>query len=165
MTDSLQAFRLRVERLEAEFDGTAEAARLRRLGELSKPDISAAVRNDLGDLSMSGWKRGNPFEIGGMYEVVGPHEVEMAPARKVRGPMRVLEQGRAAYQSGDRRVGGTYITKRTGEVRTKYRKVKRTMGATQGKGTWTDAEAIMAAKMPPRYHSLILEAYAKHLKG
>ena len=48
--------------------------------------------------------------------------------------MRVLNDGRQAHEAGGRRTAGTYKSKKTGDVRQKYRKVNRSMGATAGKG-------------------------------
>jgi len=71
------------------------------VGVLSKADINEAVRNDLGDMSMSGWRRGNPHEVVGRFDVEGS-AVAMTPAKRSRGPMRVLQQGRNNWAEGKR---------------------------------------------------------------
>ena len=71
--------------VEKEFDGTAASARIKRIALATKGDIDRAVRGDLGDMSMSGWRRGKPLDIKGAYKVEGA-DVFMVPSAV--GPMR-----------------------------------------------------------------------------
>jgi len=135
-------------KLGAEFDAH-KAGHLRRVADQLAPPVDDAVRADIGDLSMSGWtaRSGDAIEIHGTVPKSGPVRVE--PSAK--GPMRVLTDGRQAYSAGDRRTSGAYVSKKTGERRQKSRKVKRNVGATQGKGTWGDAVGLME----PRFVELM----------
>lgn len=153
-----------MELLAKEMDGRALKARLTKVGVLSKADINEAVRNDLGDLSMSGWRRGNPIEVAGRFDVQGT-KLEMSPAKPARGPMRVLEQGREQRTKGDRVESGLGRARKDGTRRMRYRTAKRNAGRTQGKDTWTDATKIMERKMPDRYERALRADIARHIRG
>jgi len=162
----------RIDLIAREMTGEAAAARLRKVGVLSKTDINDAVRADLGDLSMSGWRRGNPHEVVGRFDVVSPGTLEMFPAGKAKGPMRVLQQGRnqgdaAGFAGpGMTRTGGVVGRTKSGAVRkTRAFKARKWNGYTQGKDTWDDAVRIMERNMPSRYHVEWLRDVARHVKG
>lgn len=131
-------FVVSIEAIRDELGGKKAKTRMEAYGELLAPMVDDAVRADLGDLSMSHWRRGNPIPITGDYSA-GQDELAVTPSRRSVGLMRVLEDGRSAYAAGDKRASGRYTSKKTGDVRQKYRTVKRSTGATRGKGTWTDA--------------------------
>lgn len=149
----------------AELSGKAAQARLVEVAKVAAADITAAVQatpakdGSLADASMSHWhRRGErPFSLSGHYEISGDNVVEIGPAaegahwRRGAGPMRILESGRPAYKAGDRRSAGRYISKRTGEVTEKTRKVKRATGEMAGKGTWSDAERRFKAHASTTY--------------
>jgi len=161
----------RFDMLAREMGGQAQQARLKRVGVLSKADINEAVRADLGDMSMSGWRRGNPHEIAGRFDLVGDSSVAMTPGKRGRGPMRVLEQGRnhgnASGFSGPGigSDGTTARTKSGGVRKVRARRGRRWNGTTQGKGTWTDATKIMEAKMPARYEREFVQDVGKLIRG
>jgi hypothetical protein len=144
------AFAKKIERIADELNGSAAESRLTKVALQTKPDVADAVKGDLGDTSMSGWRRGKPFDVLGRYEIKSDSEFEITPQRKGYGPMRVLEQGRQAYSAGDKRRKGTYKSKKTGLVTERFRAVKRNVGATQGKGTWSDAVGLMQDRVPNR---------------
>lgn len=152
----------KVSQLEREMSGQASKERLERVAGLTKRDVDEAVRGDLGDLSMSGWRRGNPFPIQGRYDITSDHEFEVNPQRRARGPMRVLQEGRKAYTAGDRRQSGTYTSKKTGLTRARTRTVKRNVGATQGKDTWSDAVRLMEERVPGRVDRELQKAIRKY---
>lgn len=163
-------FTHRMERLAREMDGRALQARLTRVGVLSKADINEAVRGDLGDSSMSDWRRGNPTEIAGRFDVAGS-TVTMLPSKSSGGHMRVLQDGRnqgnAPGMAGPG-VSADGTTRRTGSGgvrKVRARKGRRWNGTTQGKGTWTDATEIMKRKMPDRYERALRADIARHIKG
>lgn len=133
----------KLHKLASEFDAH-KAAKLERAAAKLAPLVGDAAAASIGDHSMSGWKRGAPIEIVG--KVVKRDGVAIAPT--AAGPMRVLNDGRQAHEAGGRRTAGTYKSKKTGDVRQKYRKVKRSMGATAGKGTWDDAANKIADEFP-----------------
>jgi hypothetical protein len=93
----------------------------------------SAVQADIGDLSMSNWRRGRPIQIGLRFDVVSGSAVEIKPNPRASGPMRVLEQGRRAGMSNGR--------KRKGRV-----------GATAARRTWTDATKRMEKELPKVVH-------------
>lgn len=124
-----------------------------------KPEVQAGVartpakKGSLADGSMSGWgqRDGTPWVLTGMYEQPDWHSVEIMPVRKATGPMRVLEAGRKSYNAGDARVKGTYRSKKTGDLRKRYRKVRRNIGGQAGKGTWGDIAQVVDVKGPALY--------------
>lgn len=144
---------------------------LAEVGVKMKPEVQAGVertpatRGSLRDGSMSGWGKrdGTPFVLTGRYEQPEPTVLEIVPARTALGPIRVLEAGRQAYKAGDQRVKGTYRSKKTGEVRTRLRKVKRNVGATAPKGTWTDITGVVEKKAPALFVAERVKAISKIL--
>jgi len=150
-TQGFGAFAKKIERVTDELNGSAAKARLNKVALQTKPDVAEAVRGDLhGEQSFKNWRRNNRFEITGRYDIKSDTEFEITPQRKGYGPMRVLEQGRQAYSAGDKRRKGTYKSKKTGLVTERFRAVKRNVGATQGKGTWSDAVGLMQDRVPAR---------------
>lgn len=168
--DSLASFNLKLGSLERDVSGATHRARLARLGVLSRADINAAVRADLGDMSMSGWSRGNPHEIAGASRVISDHEVEMLPGRRAGGPMRVLEDGR--NQGNARGFAGPGIG-RTGETaRTQSGKVRKVRsrasrqwnGTTKPKHTWTEATERLQREMPKRYEAELVRILGTYFR-
>lgn len=144
---------------------------LGRVGQQMKPEVQAGVertpanRGSLRDGSMSGWGKrdGSPFVLTGRYTQPSWNVLEIVPARTAIGPIRVLEAGRSAYQAGDTRVKGTYTSKKTGQVRTRTRKVKRNVGATKPKGTWSDVAGVVDKKAPAAFAAERVKAIGKIL--
>lgn len=159
----------RLDRLANEMEGTAHVARMRRVGEQVAPEILAAVKRTpaehgtLSDGGMSGW--GDNAAIDGEYRILSDHEVVIQPKGNAKGRLRVLESGRNTYQAGDRRASGRYISKKTGEVRVKTRKVKQAVGGHGGKGTWSDAESVMLKRLPGLYDGELAADMLKIWKG
>ena len=153
----------RVGLLAGEFDGTNGRKRLEVVARQTAKDVDEAVRADLGDLSMSGWRRGAPIPVTGVAEVVSDTEIKVSPQRRAAGPMRVLEQGRQSYAAGDRRSSGSYVSKKTGERKTRTRKVKRNTKATAGKGTWSDAVRLMQGRVGKRVDDQVVDAIRSHI--
>lgn len=146
---------------------------LGRVGQQLKPEVQAGVARtqvktpgrSLRDGSMSGWGKrdGTPFVLTGMYEQPTWHEVEILPIRKATGPIRVLEAGRKAYRVGNQRRKGTYKSKKTGLVTERFRKVRRNVGAQDGKGTWSDVASVVDKKGPAAYAAERVKAINKIL--
>jgi hypothetical protein len=149
-TQGFGVYAKKIERVTDELDGSAAKARLEKVALQTKADVADAVKGDLGDLSMSGWRRGKPFDITGRYDIKSDTEFEITPQRNGYGPMRVLEQGRSAYRADAQRRKGFYKSKKTGLVTERFRTVKRNVGATRGKGTWSDAVGLMQDRVPAR---------------
>lgn len=141
-----------------------------KVEEGAKSDIEQAVRGDIGDLSMSGWPRKRPMLITGHAEIKN-ESIEVRPAtdgagwRRGLGPMRVLESGRSAYTKGDSRFSGNYVSKKTGLVRAKSRKVKRNVAATEGRRTWSDALVLLKKNTPDRAMTALMDKTVKQLFG
>ena len=154
----LAAFALKVDKVLNELD---DPGLFRAVGMEGKKLADRAVRNDIGDMSMSGWRRGNPFDVKSRFDV-SERTVEISPERRVRGPMRVLEEGRKAYNAGDSRSSGSRVRKRDGAVIAKTRKVKRNVGAHGGKNTWSDATADMERELPKAAHQHVTKVLRKH---
>lgn len=162
MADDLAALGHKLDKLQRVIVG--DPKQLKRVGELSQADVEAAVHADIGDLSLSRWFGGN-VEIRGWSEVRSGHEVEVGPVPKARGEMTVLSDGRKEHAAGDRRQSGTYVSKKTGEVRFKSRKVKRTTKASAGRGTWERAKSAITASAPSRVAQALHEGIANALEG
>ena len=144
---------VKLDRVADDLFGAGRAGLLKRTGGKLEPEVAKAVartqvsHGSLTDLAMSGWRRNSPVTIRGTHRLVGD-DLEVAPEGKAKGPMRVLESGRKAYTSGDRRISGVRVRKKDGVLVNKTRKVSRNTGATQGKGTWTDAKGRIAELAP-----------------
>jgi hypothetical protein len=65
--------------------------------------------------------------------------VAITPQGRATGPMRVLEDGRKAYNAGDLRVRGYGKVRANGFRAVKTTAVNGRVGATRGKNTWTNA--------------------------
>jgi len=171
MAQGFAALERKLVGLQDEFDGTEARARLGRVAKASRGDVDDAVRGDLGDLSMSGWRRGRPFDVIGMAEVVGDTEILVRPARMSRGPMRVLEQGRNMGNSGGMAGPGvsadgtTRRTKAGKLAKVRARKAKRWNGYTDGKDTWSDAERLLAERVPDRVRKEVRASLRKTFGG
>lgn len=147
---------------------------LKSVGTKLVPDVDNAVRTtpvargSLADNSMSGWhgrqQGAQPVQIVGMVSS-SASQVSIRPARMSRGPMRVLEEGRKAYSVGDFRISGSYTSKRTGITKARPRRVNRTVGATQGKGTWTRATEAVAQHYPSLMAGELRRVLNEHFKG
>ena len=164
------------DQLASEFDGRQLRKSLEVVGRETKGDIVEAVRGDLGDTSMSGWRRGKPTPIVGRYDIVSDHEIDMTPTPRSRGPMRVLEQGRnqgnaggiagpGIIQNGEN--AGTTARNKNGSLRkVRARKAKRWNGRTQGKGTWGDATDRVVAVFPKEHRERVEDSMSKlFMKG
>ena len=159
----LAAFAKKIDRVAAELDGTAARKRLTRVAVDTKKDVDEAVRADLGDQSMSGWRRKKPLQINGRFDIKSDSSFEVNPVARGRGPMRVLEQGRNQGGAGgfhgpgivrkatETHQAGETVRTAKGRVRkVRAYKAKRWNGRTQGKGTWTDAVRLMQDRVPGR---------------
>ena len=93
-----------------------------------------AKEGSLADGTMSGW----PRAIVGAYKVNGD-TVSITPLKRSHGPMRVLEDGRQAYNAGDLRVRGYGKVRANGFRTVKSATVNGRVGATRGKRTWSNA--------------------------
>lgn len=146
MTTDLAGLNRKLESLSKDLTGPGLRRALTKVGMEGKSLTSAAVQGDLGDLSMSNWRRGRPIQIGVRFNVLSDSAVEFTPTPRSSGPMRVLEQGRQAGAS-------------------KGRKRKGRVGATAGRGTWTDATKKMEQELPKVIHDHVRTVLRKQFGG
>jgi len=155
-----------------ELSGKPAKARVEAVARSLAPLVEKAAQGDLGDNSMSGWRRGNPIAITGVVRV-DTKDVAIEPGKRAKGPMRVLETGRHFGESGgfqgpgvNRKTGETARTK-AGKVRkVRARKSSRWNGHTQPRGTWTKAEEHIAAAYPPAMAAQVDDVmFSLFLKG
>jgi hypothetical protein len=159
VANDLSAFARKLDRVERDLAGKAGGeARMGRYGRIGKEAAIQALASDIGDASMSNWRRGRPIDLKPAYEVLSNHEVEVAPRPRQRGPWRVLEDGRRARGLGDsvrtkrRRKDGTFG----------QRKAKRAVGAAPGKSTWTDARRLIDKRFVRAVHEDTTKVLRKH---
>ena len=129
MTTDLAGLAKKLDALQKDLTGAALKNALTKVGMEGKALTATAVKGDLGDLSFSNWRRGRPIPIGVRFNVLSDTAVEFVPTPRSNGPMRVLEDGRRAGVS-------------------KGRKRKGRVGATAGRGTWSDATKKMETELP-----------------
>ncbi len=144
-------------RLAANFDGPARMAIMKEVRVPLERDVERAVRGDIGDLSMSGWRRGKPVPITPTSVVVGREVLEVKPAGKALGVMRTLSDGR--NPNGPR---GPKILK-SGKV--SKAKQRRYNGRTRGKGTWGDATELMADTAPRVMRDAVVKVVGEVFRG
>ena len=148
--DAIDAFVVQMNAMAAGIGGRDLDAVLTKVGLEAKEQAAKAVqsegsrRGSLGDQSMSNWRRGNPFKIGARFDIEGT-TVSVTPDRRASGPWRVLEEGRASGGSFDMVLVGR--ARKDGTRRGRSR--GRNQGGTTGKRTWSDAEKLIEAKVPP----------------
>ena len=119
-------------------------------------EAKRAVAADLGDQSMSGWRRGKPINLETKASFSSQaNTVTIHRTRESAGPWRVAEEGRnqgnASGFSGpgiNRRTGLTARTKSGAVRKVRAVKARRWNGTTRGKDTWSDARALMDKSVP-----------------
>jgi hypothetical protein len=161
-----QALNAKLVTLEKRLDGIAK-----QVAADSVPDVQQAVRGDIGDLSMSGWLKDDPLRA--MVER-NPRDGEAAivPYGRQGGRFRVLESGRNA-DGGAGGFQGPGINFRTGRTSARARatgrggstKGRRWNGRTSGKGTWADAEKLVAQGLRKRGAKALHKVMASTFKG
>jgi hypothetical protein len=158
LADDFAAFAKKLDNLEKELDGAGKQRMLETLGKGGKTDAYAAVAGDLGDHSMSHWRRGRPIDINARYDVKGD-TVEITPTPRSSGPWRVLEDGRQGGGSHDLVLVGRVRKDGTRRARSRGR----SSGATRGKGTWSDAEERIGRETPKRAEQEFVKSLKKVL--
>lgn len=155
------SFAKRVEGFADDLAGQALRAASEKVGKAAKGDASEAVRGDLGDESMSHWRRRAPIQIAARYDVKSDHQVEVLPTPRSRGPWRVLEDGRSAGSATD--VVQVGRVRKNGTRRAKSR--GRNQGGTGGRKTWTAAVVLMADRTPGRVNKELGRSMSRHFRG
>ena len=137
--------------LQREFSGEEGRRRLGVIGRETKKDVTEAVQGDLGDESMSGWRRKKPVQIRGRYDIVSDHELRIYP--NAAGPMVVLEIGR---NHGKSRPTPQFNKRGKQTKRSKWN------GRTTGKRTWSDAEKLIEQRVPERVDRQVAKAIGRY---
>ena len=134
---------------------------LNEAGKKLKKLPEKAAEADIGDNSMSAWRRGKPIPLQARYDVEDRASLVIKPTPRSRGPWRVMEDGRQAAGAGTLRSGGIRRRKSDGVLSTRLRVRRRTVGAMAGKDTWSDAERMVFDEAP----RLISEAKVKQIRA
>lgn len=150
----------KLKKLVHKFDGMAFA-----VADASKEDVALAVRNKIGDTSLSRWYGGKTDIEGVAMRATSVSVAEVRPNRRGLGPSRILQSGRQLYAAGDRRNSGTYTSKKTGLVTQKTRKVKKAGSRSAGKGVWDDTQQLIGRNLPKRSARALHEAMASTFRG
>lgn len=163
----LDALRRNCRELIAGLDGPMLDTVLNEVGLEVKPLVESGVASELGDTSMSGWRRGAPVKIAGRYDIFtesapdqssAEQSLVVRPTPRARGPMRVLERGRhmgnaggiagpAVIQTGDR-AGQTRRRKNGTIAVSKPGRAKRWNGYTRPQQTWSEISALIERRAP-----------------
>jgi hypothetical protein len=154
------------DQMAAELDGRQARATLHETAKnCALWDAPAAVRADIGDLSMSNWWRGRPIEIVAQAPEgkATPLQAVVEPKGRARGPWRVLQDGRRAMSAGEGKL--RFVQTKTKGLRTRHRIVKRNQGATAGKNTWSDATVLMTVRAKREVPNRIDKAFVRIWKG
>lgn len=169
MANDLAGLHRKVLAIERSMDGATSAAQMRRVGKKLEPLIAQAVSADIGDTSMSGWRRGGPIAIIGTSRVLNQHAVKVEPVKPAKGPMAVLERGRNLGNAGGMAgpgvsADGTTRRNKSGGLRkVRARRGRRWNGYTRGKGTMGDASVLISKKAPGLLAAEIRDELAKQL--
>ena len=171
MAGDFASLNRKLEAVSRDLSGTTSRAQMKRVGVKVQPLIDRAVTSSIGDLSMSGWRRGAPIQIKGTSRTTSDHAVLVEPVKSAKGPMAVLERGRnMGNASGMAGPGvsadGTTRRNKNGSVRkVRARKSKRWNGYTPAKHTMTDASQLIKDKAPGLIADELHKSLAKHLMG
>lgn len=151
-----------------ELSGSAARKRLQKVARDSLPAVNAAVPADIGDQSMSGWRRNNEIPVKAVVAKEGP--VAITPDGRSAGQWRVLEEGRnkgnAFGLSGPGiSADGTTRRNKNGSVRkVRARKGRRWNGTTDGKETWSDAADAVKREFPGRMGEQLADAMGQYFR-
>jgi hypothetical protein len=165
------AFAAKMQAVQRDLSGVTSRQQMARVGAKLAPEIDQAVRADIGDNSMSGWRRSGPIQVVGTSRPLSDHSVVVEPVRAAKGPMAVLERGRnqgnASGFSGpgvNRKTGTTRRTKSGAVGKVRAFKAKRWNGTTRGKGTMADASQAIRRRAPGLVEDEVVRTLAKHLR-
>jgi hypothetical protein len=169
--NDLAAFARKMEAVQRDLTGQTSRSQMARVGKKLQPEIDRAVRGDLGDTSMSGWRRKGPIPIVGSSRALSDHAVIVEPVKPAKGPMAVLERGRNVGNAGgfsgpgvNRSTGATRRTKSGGVAKVRAFKAKRWNGYTAGKGTMSEASQAIKVKAPGLVEGELVRVLSKHLR-
>lgn len=181
--DDLASVAQQLEQLATVFDEEAKKIIANGIQDTAKVVVESAIRSSVGDLSMSGWRRGSPIPLSshtGIEKagiVVRPGTVDRVWARGL-GPMRVLEQGRnhggasglhgpgiVRNDTKNYSAGETARTKSGRVKKVKAWAAKRWNGTTVGKGTWSKALDGLERQVPQAAQEALFKDSVRKLFG
>ena len=166
MVNDFAGLNRKMEAISRDLSGETSKAQMKRVGAKLAPLIDKAVTADIGDTSMSGWRRSGPIAITGTSRAISDHAVIVEPERKTKGPMAVLERGRnVTFGPGVSSNGSTRRGKKGNVLRARKFKSRRWNGQTEGKETMSDASQLIKDDAPGLIQKEIHKALAKHLRG
>ena len=152
-TDTFASFAHRVDQF---INGISDAELkkiMTRLGVEAKADATTAASSDLsGDPKFSGWAP----TLETRFDHIGEGRISFHPTARSAGPWTVAEFGRNSTAGPPMR--GPRLTK-TGRV--SKARTKRWNGRTAGKGTASDALAVIEAQTPKRFEDELKKAIRK----
>lgn len=131
MINELPALERKLEGLADAFEGRALRAAITKAGGEGKKLAAEALKGDIGDMSMSNWRRGKPINLAVRYDVKADTAVEIGPNKRAAGPWRVLEEGR-----------------KSGTSKGSRKRAPRPVSSSRGKSTWSDATERMEKELP-----------------
>lgn len=144
MINELPALERKLDQLAAGIEGRAMRAAITKAGGEGKKLAAEALKGDIGDMSMSNWRRGKPINLAVRYDVKRDTEVEIGPNKRAAGPWRVLEEGRKSGMSKGSR-----------------KRKPRPVSSSSGKGTWSDATEKMERELPKVVHEAVQDVLRK----
>lgn len=143
MTTDLAGLVVKLDRVAKDL---TDAKVLEAVGMKGKQIGTDEIKSDTGgDAQMSNWRRGRPFNLSTRFDVLNASTVEIGPAKRSRGPVKVLTFGRQAGMSRGTR-----------------RRASRPVSASRGKGTWTDAVTDMERELPKVVQRHTVSVLRKH---
>lgn len=151
--DTFKSFAARIDKAIASFGGDELKKAMEKLGTEAKRDARHAASIDLGgDPKFSGWLG----SLDTRFDHAGQGRISFHPTPRSAGKWTVAEYGRNT--NAGPRMTGPRLTK-TGRV--SKARVKRYNGRTAGKGTATEALAIIERETPKRAEHEIEKALKK----
>lgn len=174
MAQSFADLNRKMEAVERDLSGQLSRQAMERVGEAVQGEIEKAVTADIGDTSMSGFRRGSPIEIVGTSKVISDHEVKVQPdpSTGAKGAMAVLDRGRnqgnaSGFSGPGISSDGTTRRNKNGKVRkVRERRARRWNGYTDPKNTMSEAVQAIAKRTPGLVaDELLRKALRKHLGG
>ena len=157
--------------IERDLSGEVSRGGLARVGKAVQVEIEKAVTADIGDTSMSGFKRGAPIAITGTSRLISDHAVLVEPVKQAKGPMAVLERGRnqgnaSGFSGPGISADGTTRRTKSGAVRkTRARRGRRWNGTTEGKNTMAEASQAIKNRAPELIAKEVNKVIARRLRG
>ncbi len=139
MSSDLNALAKKIDNVATGLAGRVAKQALAKAGVEGKKLADAEVKSDLGDMSMSNWRRGKPIQIKTRFDNTSDTSITIKPASRAGGPMKVLQDGRSA---GTSRKG-------------------RPVSASRGRGTWGRATEQMDKKLPEVIHDEVVKYLGK----